>query len=120
MPQEAVVVGAVDAQHEQPRAYQHRREGGVPECDTAGQTMRHQDFHGLHSEAEQLRAQDCPADHQEIGKGDPTHEAGQGACSVLGGVVRTGGSLQCHGAMTEPAGWATAEGTGTAGTSPIS
>src|ERR1035437_2562675 len=75
--EEAVVVGAVDAQHEQPSGYQHRRERGVPECDTAGQTMRHQVFHGLRSEAQQLRAQDCPGDHQEIGKGDPTHEAGQ-------------------------------------------
>ena len=82
--------------------------------------MRHQVFHRLRSEAEQLRTQHRPDDHEEIGKGDPTHEAGEDSLSALGGVVRTEGSLKSHGAVTELTGWVTTEGTRTAGTSPIS
>src|SRR5664280_1119580 len=65
---------------------------------------------GFRSEADQLRAQDRPDDHQKVGEGNSTHDAGERALVVHGGVIRTRGSRQSHGAMTELAISATTAG----------
>jgi hypothetical protein len=44
---------------------------------------------GSRSEADQLRAQDRPDDHQKVGECNPTHDAGQEALPVCGGVIGT-------------------------------
>src|SRR5674476_886846 len=75
----------------------------APSCPKVGSDW-------VRSEADQLRAQDRPDDHQKVGDGNPTHDAGQEALLVCGGVIRTRGGSQSHGAMTELAISATAVG----------